>query len=342
VAAGLLLKENKELHGYTSVPRYPENAKVNTGSLADEFPLAELLAKNFTNLQHHPVYSDDISVMEGITKSLDMHLQPVRNVTNQSWIHSLLLQAVGDGNRILLTGQGGNLTTSWPFRGYFQHRMAPGPRKYISELLPDNIKYAFLRYQKGAEPYLHYSFLLPSFALQTQLLQSMKKAGYDPYFLLFKSLRKMREKVFKTTLVHGDSLWQEKGELYGIQVYDPTFDFRLMEFCLAIPDEQFIRKGHDRYLIKRMMRDTLPAEILELKKKGKQSSDIVSRIRNEQTFIKNLLEEIKMQAFYKQRIDMQKFYCAFENICNQNGKRFYEAAFLRTIMLILFYKSNGR
>ena len=56
-----------------------------------------------------------------------------------------------------------------------------------------------------------------------------------------------------------------KGDLGGLQVdyRDPTADVRLLEFCFAVPMEQFLRDGTPRALARRALADRLPKQVLE-------------------------------------------------------------------------------
>ncbi|WP_372052784.1 asparagine synthase-related protein (plasmid) [Tistrella mobilis] len=47
----------------------------------------------------------------------------------------------------------------------------------------------------------------------------------------------------------------------GIEIRDPTADLDLVEFCLAIPRDQYHRNGIDRYLARRMLAGRVPAPI---------------------------------------------------------------------------------
>jgi asparagine synthase (glutamine-hydrolysing) len=50
-------------------------------------------------------------------------------------------------------------------------------------------------------------------------------------------------------------------------------DKRVFEFCLAIPVEQYLAEGQSRSLVRRAMRDRLPAEILACTTRGLQGAD---------------------------------------------------------------------
>src|SRR6185503_14453349 len=66
---------------------------------------------------------------------------------------------------------------------------------------------------------------------------------------------------------------------FGVDARDPTGDQRLIEFCLALPPEQFQRDGQARWLIRRAMAGRLPSEVLWNRDRGQQSSDWLHRLR---------------------------------------------------------------
>jgi asparagine synthase (glutamine-hydrolysing) len=45
------------------------------------------------------------------------------------------------------------------------------------------------------------------------------------------------------------------------------------EFCMAIPERQFLRQGQDRWLLRRAMGEVLPMEILASASRGYQVAD---------------------------------------------------------------------
>ena len=66
-----------------------------------------------------------------------------------------------------------------------------------------------------------------------------------------------------------------KGHLagWGIDVRDPTADRRLVEFCLAVPPDQYLRDGVRRALARTAFADRLPAAIVNETRKGYQAAD---------------------------------------------------------------------
>jgi asparagine synthase (glutamine-hydrolysing) len=48
---------------------------------------------------------------------------------------------------------------------------------------------------------------------------------------------------------------------------------RLLEFCLAVPTEQFLRNGVPRALARRALADRLPKQVLDERRRGLQVAD---------------------------------------------------------------------
>lgn len=59
---------------------------------------------------------------------------------------------------------------------------------------------------------------------------------------------------------------------YGIRLADPIFDKELVEFCFGIPDDQFYRYGMKRFLVRRAFHQKMPAEILIVGHKKRETS----------------------------------------------------------------------
>ncbi|HYW16187.1 MAG TPA: asparagine synthase-related protein, partial [Allosphingosinicella sp.] len=60
---------------------------------------------------------------------------------------------------------------------------------------------------------------------------------------------------------------------WGIDVRDPTADRRLIEFCLTVPADQYLRRGIRRALARTAFADRLPARIVDERRKGYQAAD---------------------------------------------------------------------
>jgi len=79
----------------------------------------------------------------------------------------------------------------------------------------------------------------------------------------------------------------------GLESRDPTADRRLIEFCLSVPDHQYLRKGQTRWLLHRLMGETLPPEIVNARTKGLQAPDWYENLTPRLPEIKARLLEAK-------------------------------------------------
>ncbi|PIP55345.1 MAG: hypothetical protein COX07_00400, partial [Bacteroidetes bacterium CG23_combo_of_CG06-09_8_20_14_all_32_9] len=306
LAAIELLKEGKNIKAYTSVPLFNTNGLLKPSQYGDESELASLVAKMYTNIEHILVKSENRNPLQGVLKSLQIHKTPIRNSSNLFWILSINELAKQNGAGTLLNGQAGNFTISWPFKGYYLNMIQPGIKPFLRKQTPYFLMRFWYDIKKGTKPFMQYSFINRQFATDINLPGRMNKAGYDPHFITKSSLRKTRMQVINVNMAQGASIAQENGDAFGINIYAPTIDIKLLEYCTAIPDEQFVKKGFDRYLIRRAMKNKLPDAVLQNQRKGLQSADLVLRIKENINDYEEIIKAISESEICRQLIDVQK------------------------------------
>jgi asparagine synthase (glutamine-hydrolysing) len=71
--------------------------------------------------------------------------------------------------------------------------------------------------------------------------------------------------------------------MMGVECRDPTGDVRVLDYCLSIPEDQFLRDGQPRRLMRRAMDGILPPEILAEHRRGQQSADWPRFVRQYRT-----------------------------------------------------------
>lgn len=253
IAAHHLLKYNKLLYAYTSVPKYkvqqPENSKIyyNEGYLAEE------LSGRYPNIIHKLLDCHDSSILDSIKTLIDIYGYPGKGISNAYWIQSILQTAKADNCSILLTGQGGNLTLSWP-NNFIK----------IDGLAIANIKYLLKRTR---------SIL--------KLILSIDKNVTYPKYVPNPDFHKGRIQVFKPGKSTIGSSWHELGNYFGLEVRDPTLDRRVIDYCFSIPPEIFLNKTERRLLAKKTYENILPLALLNNDKRAIQIGDIKLRIFDE-------------------------------------------------------------
>ena len=81
--------------------------------------------------------------------------------------------------------------------------------------------------------------------------------------------------MLRVLLAYGDTSDTNIAPQGGWQLdsRDPTYDRRIVEFCLTVPLEEFVRGGELRSLARRAMVGRLPSSTLKRRMRGRQSAD---------------------------------------------------------------------
>ena len=99
---------------------------------------------------------------------------------------------------------------------------------------------------------------------------------------------------------------------FGVDIRTPAFDRRLVEFCIGIPEDQYFRKGCDRWLIRRAMKGRLPDVVLYNKKTGEQASDWYPRLTRERNRIAEEVKRLAANADVASIVDLQRMTAILE------------------------------
>jgi len=302
IAARELGQEGKRLPAYSSVPLYDVMNHLPLSRFGDESPFIEATARHAGNIDVTYIRAGDVSPVQGIERALELHDEPGHAAGNQFWIISLLRTAQKQGLGTLLTGQGGNGTVSWQAPGHLadwarKGRWEPLGRELTAmrnatgrplwRLIAGQIvKPLFLnpilercrRLRPAPEPWVRYSAINQEFARDLKLTERMRQSGHDPEFKTTIDQKEARFNIIKPGESIIGFLWQESGVGFGLDVRDPTLDKRVMEFCLSVPDNQHVMNGQNRRLIRRAMKDLMPAVVLDERRRGLQAADIGQRL----------------------------------------------------------------
>jgi asparagine synthase (glutamine-hydrolysing) len=292
-AARLLAERNQRLTAFTHVP--PEGwhpADKIPGQITDEGPLAALVAAKLPNVDHVLVRSSGKWDFEGIDHYATHFERPLRAIHSGGWRNDLHRNARARGIRVMLSGVEGNLTISYPGLdrlskllrsgqllsfarewdglkafGYSTRRLL---RLAVGPSLPDALWDLVQRIlgRPGARS-LNFNFLNPVLVAEYGLdwLSEKDKWGLSNVHRAGRALMLHRSQVDHSTFSGaGLAAWD-------LELRDPTGDRRIVEFCFAIPDDQFLRNGQTRWLLRRAMKDVLPEELLNEPARGRQTAD---------------------------------------------------------------------
>jgi len=255
---------------------------------------------------------------------------PFKFTPNFFWLDTIASQCSRDGCSVLLDGQTGNYTVSFGDLTSFVITMLKRgkwltARREIhnySIVLNRNynsiLKYFFLLCLSG-NLLKGYKFLFkkgktkdrqePIAPINSKLLarwkidKLLKEHKLGKYYTKNQTIHQIRKFVASSLLFSQAGEAETKLSLtYGIIKRDPTRDKRVIEFCMSLPTEQFVKKGIERSLIRRAMDGILPDKIrMNLRVGGTQSADWIQRLLPEWQNIKDellsLLENDELNQF---------------------------------------------
>lgn len=297
LAARALAGQGRRLTAFTAVPGGGPVRETLGGRLGDEGPLAALTAARHGNVNHLLVPNDSgalMAVLERRTAAMDC---PVRNPVNAIWMDAIERKARDRGVRVLLIGALGNFTLSYDGQ-FAAAQMLLGGRwlelwrilrdlrrvqgrslaglaaTTFDPLLPAGVKYGVRRLLGRGEPldlYEH-AMINPDRARASGVESLAGRMAGDMRNFHGADSRALRLAVMDRT--DHRSLWRAATRrLYGVDMRDPTCDRRLIDLCLSMPEEQFVKGGHFRSLGRRALANVLPAEVLAERRRGLQAAD---------------------------------------------------------------------
>ncbi len=293
------------LPAFTWIPSRDWDGRCRDGAYGDETPFVEDICKLHPRIQPNFVRSEGHGLFHQLDEFLDYAGVAPRNAINLCWIHDIHMAARDKGLDVLLDGGLGNMSLSWSGEGVLLERwrqgeygnllrdIVTGPaglkgiyrrltHMLLFRLAPDWVhsQYSRLRGNTGPLPlWQRFSAINPDFAREMRVEERMAHYGWDFFSKPVRDTRALRAQ-----LVAG-SFSQERADIhqalramYGVETRDPFSDRRLIEWSLGLPEAQSRRFGESRWLIRRMMKDQLPASVLDNPKGGEQVIDWHARL----------------------------------------------------------------
>lgn len=286
-----LKRRGKKLYSYTSVPGNSMSSEnMKSYYIKNESPYIMELEKKNDNLVADYIDTSEGDVWEENRKLFEVFEMPYKSVANIPWMYRAYKKAYENGCRIILSGQYGNITISYGdffvlFNTLFRHGKI---MRLIKEINAFSKKYRCSRKKilyellfgqyipTGKEGCLLNHELQKKYHLQKRL--NKLSLGKKNNILVFNKMKRyMYDKVALRQI--GESEIKMSLET-GIIPRDPTRDKRLIELMLSMPQEQFVKKGRSRRLVRVYMKDIIPDMILNDDfHRGEQGSGAVENLR---------------------------------------------------------------
>lgn len=371
IAGKEILKGKGNIYSFSSVPANDYTNYISKTRIGDETPYIKSVGEEVKNIHINLCSFPDKNPLNVIDKLIDIFEQPYKTLENSYWMNGIIEEASSKGIGVLLDGQSGNATVSW---GNF----LPASLTYLSEgnlasFIREIWYYSKLHNRNPlrltmsiVKNYLPYSALEaldnvrgkenpasmlvpinPEFAANLNLSQRFKEFHEDIYFLKNKNSFHSRMMMLGDRAFTHIAVVESKQSLaYSVCRRDPTRDKRLIEFCMSLPEDQYVRKGRERSLIRRAMKGILPDKIrLNETKRGLQAADWVQRIIPYCEDIKEeILSNINNDAV-KKYLDTDKILKEMNKI-DINSQSIYKENFgmrliMRSLIFIRFLNGIG-
>jgi asparagine synthase (glutamine-hydrolysing) len=322
LAARALAEQGRRLPAYTQVPVAEFRRPPSAGRYFDERPYVEAIREMIDNLDVTYVCSgeyDDFADLDRIFHAID---GPVRNVINIGWVMQIYRLARSGNQRVLLGGDFGNATISWDgWEQAFDHlvrgRLGTALRQWrllyeMSTRSPlGAFRQLFVEPSRLATPTVvqwarrpRHSAINPQFARDMQIVEraltdSRKQATKAGSFALSQRLNLVTGIEFRGEWEAGMLA------LHGVDLRDPTADLDVVEFCLGIPDEQYLAENISRSVIRRAMWDLLPPMVLANRKRGTQAADWFGKMSRGRDAMGEEITRLKASSLASEAIDLE-------------------------------------
>lgn len=248
---------------------------------------------------------DDIDLEQSLQQFVELVELPMRAAWQGQAPRAFARAAAEAGRNVVLTGDGGNNTLSYDGLALLSSLLRAGR---LPSLLRESAGGEPGRRLGGFSPLLHYalypnlsrrlhgqlrrlidgrqgwpdnSAIHPGFARTHRVDERAREAGFDPMGRRHPSPRKVLLNRWENArLRHWRRAVRWAAEAaFGVQVRTPLTHRRLVEWCAGLPDEQFLRGGQSRRLIRRLMEGRLPPEVWG-ERLQMQASDLHPRDRD--------------------------------------------------------------
>ncbi len=335
----------KPLLGLTAVPETDWDRRTfGAGRVGDESGPVRALMARYPQLQVRFVDSAGLSIDNGLDQIQAAADMPLRNILNLHWGQELSRQARADGRRVSLNGSSGNRTLSESgllpvigglFRSGHWLRMARELRAYNGKrgvtrrfglaglvdlaIMPNSPAWLFAAYKRrrpdSFEIGFHtFSAIDADYAREMHVAERMIELGRSDTYQLSPNLRLRAEKRLDRGMRHQSGAAAcASTAVTGVEHRDPLGERKLIEFCYAIPVEQYFQDGVDRRLVRRLMADRLPPEILRARK-GRQAADWHLRLKRDADRFEQELDVLEDDADIAQRIDLPRLRAALRSL----------------------------
>jgi asparagine synthase (glutamine-hydrolysing) len=328
IAADILAASGSRLNTFTAVPEAGFTREDLRGCYFDETPYVRRIAEVNRNIVPHFIAQSRDPTPENIAEVIRVSALPGA-ILNALWGFDIYAEARSAGHNVILAGEMGNDTMSYHGWGLLTELLATGRwlrllaemkssgyrwRRHVRQLLigpfiPAPLFRRYKQWRRGEKPPWHsdYSLIHPEFAAVSGVVDRAAR-GHMPFDAPpIRDWRLGRINGFGDFYDCAD--WYAKVRAgFHLDIRTPASDRRIVEFCIGIPQDQYLHKGRDRWLIRRAMEGRLPDIVLHQKKRGAQGVDWYRRLTRARNPIMEEVRRLAENPDVASILDMQRLH----------------------------------
>jgi asparagine synthase (glutamine-hydrolysing) len=333
IAADMLATSGNKLNTFTAVPEAGFFREEIRSLYFDESPYVREIARANTNIVPHFVPPTQDPILDQIAEQIRVGGAPSGSILNGLWVMDICAAARSAGHNVMLTGETGNLTMSYHGRGLFAELLRTGRwirlfreikssgylwKKMIRQwtigpFIPDPIFRRYKQWRRGGMPPWHeFSAIRPEFAVESGVVARAARE-YLPFDTPHARVNKLARVNDFNCYSEAADWFAKLRARFGIDTRAPAFDRRLVEFCIGIPEDQYLRKGCDRWLIRRAMKGRLPDSVLYKNKYGVQAADWYPRLKRERNHIAEKVKDLAANDIVASMLDLPRMTALLNN-----------------------------
>lgn len=306
----------------TAVPE-PGLPTPRTAGYIDERPYVEALAAAFPKLQAEFLAPDPETDWTPESWSLmSAGATPYRMATHVLWLNAPVRRAAALGATHYLTGAVGNHSLTWDgLRGlpslFRQGRWLRLAREIALISKGNPRRLAGLAWRFLYQPLVGRRFreqdllsacgLAPAALRQVDMAERLRQRGNDPAFILSPDSRGFRIAAICRNRARRPDGMNSLRSFQGIGNSAPLGDLRLVEFCLAIPEDQYLRDGTTRWLARRLLRAAgVPALVSENRQRGYQHPEWFAHLNRARPSLPGQLARLRRSPTASRLLDLDR------------------------------------
>lgn len=294
------------------------------GYFQDEWGHAQAVAAMHPSMVPHAVPAAPDSLDDDLLRFMMSAGHPPPHLFAATWHGGGRRLARELGATVLLTGFSGNATLSYDARhvpsmlagmrdwgGAWQDAvlhwrqgqgLVPVGDRFARLMAPSWLRSAYRRWRGQPAPWLPPA-IRPDAAERIGLADRWNAWAVGDHAIPYR----YRQRLWALERTWIGRMWGGSQRLnYGLELRDPLGDLRLVEFCLALPPEQYVRGKVSRYLARRVLADRLPDVVVNETRIGRQAPEWFDWLSRRRDWLAAELDRIDQSSMGQELIDVPR------------------------------------